>query len=152
MKTLFTILLASVLVVDCGRMCACGPEPRAIYYFYYKSASNPDLLKPQSGIYNPSDVKLYELINNNGTVTQNPAPELNGQYVSSQNGVYFINYQSSLFQYQKDLKETLIQLNQGVTDTLTYTFIASSSYPQQIFYNSKPVWKIGDGMEITILK
>ena len=152
MKTLFSIFLASVLVVDCGRMCACGPEPRAIYYFFYKSSSNPDLLQPQSGIYNPSGVKLYEVINNNGTVTQNAAPELNGQYVSSQNGVYFINYQSSLFQYQKDLKKTLIQLNQGVTDTLTYTFIASSSYPQQIFYNSKPVWKIGDRMEITIVK
>ena len=152
LKIVFIIFFVAVLVVDCKGPCACGPEPRAYYYFFYKSASNPDLLQPQTGVYNPSNVRLYELINNNGAVTQNPAPELNGQYFGMQNGVYFINYQSSIFQYQKDLKKTLIQLSPGITDTLTYTFIGSSSYPQQIFYNSKSVWKIGDGVEITIVK
>ncbi|MBI1768177.1 MAG: hypothetical protein HY015_10975 [Bacteroidetes bacterium] len=155
MKAVTLIIISFLLLVDCSQPCACGPEPRAYYYFFYKSSSNPDLLQPQSGIYNPADVKLYEVINNNGTITQNPAPAVNGQYVfdnGTRQGVYFIYYQSSIFQYQKDLKKTLIQLKQGVTDTLTYTFVPSSSYPQQIFYNSKPVWKLGDGMEILIVK
>lgn len=155
MKRVFIILLLAALVVDCGKVCPCGPEPRAVYYFFYKSSTNSDLLQPQTGIYSIADVKLFEVVNSNGTLAQSAAPSINGQYVfdndSKQSG-YFINYQSSIFQYQGDLKKTLIQLKQGVTDTLTYTFIASSSYPQQLFYNGKPVWKIGDSMEITIVK
>ena len=155
MKSVLFIFLLALLVVDCDKVCPCGTDPRAVYYFFYKSSTNPDLLQPQTGIYSASDVKIYEVINANGAVTQNAAPALNGNYVfdndSKQTG-YFVNYQSSIFQYQADLKKTLIQLKQGVTDTLTYTFIASSSYPQQLFYNGKPIWKIGDSMEITIEK
>jgi hypothetical protein len=155
MKKVFVIFLLAVIVVDCGKVCPCGPDPRAVYYFFYKSSTNPDLLQPQTGIYSSADVKLLEIVSDNGTLTQTAAPTINGQYVftnDTRQAGYFINYQSSIFQYQSELQKTLIQLKPGVTDTLTYTFIASSSYPKQIFYNSKPVWKIGDAMEITIVK
>jgi hypothetical protein len=156
LRIVFIGFLTAVLAMDCGTICGCyNPEPIATFYIFYKSASNPDLLQPQTGIYNSSDVKIYEVINNNGTLTQSPAVSVKGQYVSDgdprQTG-YFINYQSSILQRQSDLTKTLIQLKQGLTDTLTYSLISSSSYPQQIFYNGKPVWKIGDSMEITIVR
>jgi hypothetical protein len=155
MKKVLIIFLLSTLLVDCSKVCPCGPGPRVAYYFFYKSATNPDLLQPQTGIYSPSDVKVYEVMNYGGTLVQNPAPSISGQYVfnndSNQTG-YFINYQSTVLLYQDDLQKTLIQLKPGVTDTLTYTFKATSSYPQQVFYNSKLVWKFGDPTEITIVK
>jgi hypothetical protein len=154
-KGALTVFLTSLLVVDCTQICSCGPPPKAIYFLFYKSATNPDLLQPQSGIYKSSDIKLFEVVNSNGSTTQNTVTPINGQYVfndDTQHAGYFINYQSSVIQYQSDLKKTLIQLSSGVTDTLNFTFVPSSSYPQQIFYNSKPVWKTGDGLEITITK
>jgi hypothetical protein len=155
MKKVFIVFLLSTLLIDCSKVCPCGPGPRVAYYFFYKSSTNPDLLQPQTGIYNSSDVKVIEIFNYGGTIAQGAAPTADGHYVfsndSNQQG-YFINYQSTVLQYQDDLQKTLIQLKPGVTDTLTYAFIASSSYPQQLFYNGKPVWKKGDPIEITIVK
>jgi hypothetical protein len=153
--TALIVFLTAVLVTDCGNICGCGPEPRLAFFIFYKSATNPDLLQPQTGIYSSTDVKVFEVINNSGVSVQTPAPSSNGQFIydnDARQAGYFINYQSSVIQNQSNLAKTLIQLKQGVTDTLTYTFIPSSSYPQQIFYNGKPVWKIGDNMEITVVK
>lgn len=142
-------------MVDCGRICGCGPPPQIIYSIYYKSTSNPDLLQPKTGIYNSSNIKIIEDIDKNGTIVEIPAPKIDGQYVQS--GVapstrYYLLYISSALQNQKDLRRTLIQLSDKVTDTLTYTFSPGNSFPQETFYNGHSVWKLGDMPEITITK
>jgi len=155
LRIAFIVFLTSVLVVDCRPICGCGPPPQAIFFIYYKSATNPDLLQPQTGLYSSSDIKIIEDINKNGTIVETPAPKIEGQYVrgdAAQPSRYYLHYVSSAIQNQENLKRTLIQLSAGVTDTLTYTFSSNNSYPLRVFYNSKSIWQTGDSYEITVVK
>jgi hypothetical protein len=156
MKTKIAIFIASILVMGCIKPCGCKPPPTTHFYFFYKSSSNPDLLNPQTGIYNPSNVKVAEVIEINGKVNQTEVTGIGGLYpsvnVSSKN-TYFIDYWSSAPQNKNNLKMTLIQLNSSDTDTLTYEFNDPAiNSPTQVFYNKKPIWKKNDPFEITILK
>jgi len=150
--------IGTITLVGCGsENCGCLSTGRGYFDIYYKSNSNPDLLNPQTGIYNTLEVKVDEMVKSVRGISPVPAstsPE--GQYVwdnGIHDGIYFIHYNCSLIKYGNDLKMTLIQLKPGVTDTLTFTYPQSgNAYPTQVFYNRKLVWTSVDDREFTIIK
>gem|GEM_PF-6100368 len=152
-KIIYPVLIA--LIVSAGCSSKTNPELRGSFNFFYKSNSNPDLLNPQTGVYNPSQVKVVEVVETAGVAKQIPAPSESGSYVYSNDvhpGIYFINYQCSIYANKANLKMALIRLS-GVTDTLTFKYSTKDVlYPDTVFYNKKPVWQLGDGNEITITK
>lgn len=152
---LFTIITA--IPFGCRDNHCCPPPDFGYFDIYYKSAANPDLLNPLAGIYNPSEVKVDEMVKHTRGISPIPAatnPE--GQYVwdyGMHDGIYFIHYNCSIIKYNDDLIMTLVELKQGVTDTLTFTYFSpNNAYPRQVFYNRKLVWTCGDAREFTIVK
>jgi hypothetical protein len=156
--SLISFLLFLIIADSCTKVCGCFSPDYGYFNIYYKSSSNPDLLNPKTGIYNPADVMIYEVVKQDGNITSMPAISNNGvvyKYVSNNgthDGKYFVSYYCSIYKY-KGLEKTLIQLKTGVTDTLTFAYsIPDGIYPKQIFCNHRSIWKPGDGNDIIITK
>lgn len=161
-KTIFYIsldLIGTITPFGCNNVCGCSGPYFGYFNIYYKSNSNSDLLNPQTGIYNPSDVKIDEIVKQSRRIARIPAltnEDTDYSYVLNngiQEGVYFVTYYCSIIKYENDLAMTLIQLKPGVTDTLTFTYQGSGyGYPEKVFYNRKAVWPLGNGNDIVIIK
>ncbi|GHN00893.1 hypothetical protein WSM22_23820 [Cytophagales bacterium WSM2-2] len=149
------VLFSSTVLLTCTST-GSNPNLAGIFDIYLKSATNPDLLNPQTGIYNPSEIKLVEVVESSGKTKEIPVPSESGQYVYNNGthpGIYFIDYRCSIYVYKSTLKRTLIRFNTSIADTLTFKYSGKTPlYPDSVFYNKKLVWRTGDGTEIDVTK
>ena len=141
--------LIAVVIGSCSKP-APTPAPLFAAHIFYKSSSGDDLLNPQtSGGINGSNVKVYDLISNNGSQTEQPAKideTACGNYVCGpdNNGHYYVQF---LFRPSLDNLGEIIQLTSTAADTLLYQI--GSASPQagyvvkEVTYRGNAVWSRG---------